>query len=163
MRLFWLCESCLAPEIGLSVRYQFRTPLSPPSPIESIFWDLDLGSKFLRQDSEITLPRGPVSVLPFSPKKSWERSVSGLRALCYRPFPEGYLRTLRRTGPGPNLCSDPCALNLSFGQCSQEIKVKANKHPKLVKLLFPRKIDRKSIQQGRCTSTVFHPETNCHS
>ena len=39
---------------------------------ESIFWDLDLGSKFLRQDSEMTLPRVSVSDLPFSLKKSWE-------------------------------------------------------------------------------------------
>ena len=28
---------------------------------ESIFWDLDLGSKLVRQDSEMTLLRGPVS------------------------------------------------------------------------------------------------------
>ena len=34
------------------------------------------------------------------------RSVSGLRALCYRPFPEGNLRTYRQTGPGPNLCNE---------------------------------------------------------
>ena len=40
--------------------------------IDSIFWDLDLGSKFRRQDSEMTLPRGSVSDLPFSLKKSWE-------------------------------------------------------------------------------------------
>ena len=39
---------------------------------DSIFWDLDLGSIFLRQDSEMTFPRGSVSDLPFSLKKSWE-------------------------------------------------------------------------------------------
>ena len=39
---------------------------------DSIFWDPDLGSTFLRQDSEMTLPRGSVSDLPFSLKKSWE-------------------------------------------------------------------------------------------
>ena len=39
---------------------------------DSIFWDLDLGSKFQRQSSEMTLPRGSVSDLLFSLKKSWE-------------------------------------------------------------------------------------------
>ena len=33
---------------------------------DSIFWDLDLGSEFLRQGSEMTLPKGSVSDLPFS-------------------------------------------------------------------------------------------------
>ena len=33
---------------------------------------VDPGSKFLRQDSEMTLPKGSVSDLPFSLKKSWE-------------------------------------------------------------------------------------------
>ena len=74
---------------------------------------LDLGSKLLRQDSEITLPRGSVSDLPFSLKEVLgARSVSGLRALCYRPFPEGYLRTLRQTGPGPNFGSETTCLIL---------------------------------------------------
>ena len=49
----------------------------------------------------MTLPRGSVSDLPWSLKKSWERSVSGPRALCYRPFPEGYLRSLHRIGQVP--------------------------------------------------------------
>ena len=39
---------------------------------DNIFWDLALGSELLRQDSEMTLPRGSVSDLPFSLKKSWE-------------------------------------------------------------------------------------------
>ena len=44
-------------------------------------------------------------------------SVSGLRALCYRPFPQGYLRTLRQTGPGPNF-----AVNFeSFSTCSRHV------------------------------------------
>ena len=32
----------------------------------------------------------------------------GPLSLCYRPFPEGYLRTLRQTGPGSNVCNDFC-------------------------------------------------------
>ena len=38
----------------------------------SIFWDLGPGSKFPRQESEMTLPRGSGSDLPFSLKSSWE-------------------------------------------------------------------------------------------
>ena len=40
--------------------------------LDNIFWDLALGSKLLRRDSEMTLPRGSVSDLPFSLRKSWE-------------------------------------------------------------------------------------------
>ena len=74
---------------------------------------LDLGSKFLREDSEMTLTRGSVSDLAFSLKKSWERPVSGLRALSFRSFPEGYRRTLRQTGPGPYVCSEIGRLQFS--------------------------------------------------
>ena len=48
-------------------------------------------------------PTGSVSDLPFSKKEVLELVCLGLRALCYRPFPEGHLRTLHQTGPGPNL------------------------------------------------------------
>ena len=36
---------------------------------------MDLGSKFLRQDSEMTLPKGSVSDLPFS-LKQWDCALS---------------------------------------------------------------------------------------
>ena len=55
---------------------------------DSIFWILDLGSKFLRQDSEMTLPIVSVSDLPFSLKKSWE-------LVCLRTA-RSLLLTLRR-------------------------------------------------------------------
>ena len=44
--------------------------------IVSIFWDLDMGSKLLRQDSGMTLPRGSVSDLPFSLKRSLGAGLS---------------------------------------------------------------------------------------
>ena len=71
------------------------------------FWDLDLGSTYLRQDSEMTLPRGSVSDLPLSLKKSSE-------LVCLRTA-RSLLQTLpRRLSqnpssdrlPGPNFCND---------------------------------------------------------
>ena len=72
-----------------------------------ILWDLDLGSKFLGQDSEMTLPRGSVKDLPFSLKKSWQ-------LVCLRTA-RSLLQTLRRRlsqNPSPDrsrsqFCSDP--------------------------------------------------------
>ena len=46
---------------------------------------------------------------------SWKLpAYSALHTHCCGPFPEGYLRTLRQTGPGPNFCSD----NFSFSTYS---------------------------------------------
>ena len=100
----WLSPFALPPKFMLGqscLRALFAKPFAPPLTCDSIFWDLDLGSKFLRQDSEMT--------------GTW--SVSGRHALCYRAFPEGYLRTLRQTGPGPNFCSSSDRSRSQFLQC----------------------------------------------
>ena len=65
-----------------------------------------MGSKFLRQDSEMTLPRGSVSDLPFSLKKSWELACprtarSLLQTLPKKTISEPFVRQV----PGPNFCS----------------------------------------------------------
>ena len=66
-------------------------------PFESIFLDLDLGSKLLRQDSEMNLPKGSVSDLPFSLKKSWGAGRGGLSQDC----------ALSVTDPSQKVISEP--------------------------------------------------------
>ena len=76
---------------------------SPPQPQRiARFWCTQvLGSKFLRQDSEMALPGGSVSDLPFSLKMSWE-------LVCLRTA-RSLLQTLPRRLPlYPKLFS-PCA------------------------------------------------------
>ena len=80
---------------------------APQDSADSIFWDLALGSKLLRQDSEMTLPRGSVSDLPFSLKEVLGAGLSQDCALSVtEPSQKAISETLRQTGPGPNFCRD---------------------------------------------------------
>ena len=64
-----------------------KTTLLRNRPFDSIFRNMDLGSKFLRRDSEMTLPtEGLSQICPSHRRSPGSWSVSGLRPLCYRPF-----------------------------------------------------------------------------